>query len=101
MLEELAVAGTEIIVSRIAVDIAHKTILWALAVAGKQKSALTALARKSSGLQFSEVALTVAVHQARERLLAYVAQTIFGIDKVVARIDIAVKLHHGGMATFA
>ena len=56
------------------------------------------MAGKRVELVLSEALLAFAVHHFHQRLLVDVAQLIFGEDKVVARINVAVEFHYAGMS---
>ena len=101
MLKELAVAGTEIVQPRFSVFVADEAVLRALPVTGEEEAALTALTGQRVVLQPCEGLLFVAIHEACQRLLADISQPVLGIDEVVARIDVATRLHHSRMATHA
>ena len=99
MLEEHAVTFAQVVLSGVAVTVFYETVLGALAVARKQPFALAALFGQRLAFQFAEPLLLVAIQHLGDGLLAYVAKTIFGKHEMVARVDIAVKLHHAGMPT--
>ena len=95
--EELAVAGAEIVEARLAVAVGQKAVLGTLTVTGEEPAALAALAGQRRLLLLPKLALAVAVEQGGEGLLADVAQAVLRPDKMVARVDGAVGLHHGGL----
>ena len=99
MLEEHAVTLAQVVLSGVAVTVFYETVLGALAVARKQPFALATLFGQRLAFQFAEPLLLVAIQHLGDGLLAYVAKAIFGKHEMVARVDIAVKLHHAGMAT--
>ena len=98
MLKKLTIAGAKIVQSGLSVFIADETILRALPVTSKEKVALTALSGQRVVLQPCEGLLFVTIHEACQRLLADISQSVLGIDEVVAGIDVAIKLHHSRMA---
>ena len=96
--EEFPVAGAEVVEARLSVGRAGEAVLGTVAVAGEEPFTLLALAGQGVVFGLAETLLAFAVHHLHQCLLVDVAQFVFGEDKVVARIDVAVELHHTGMA---
>ena len=98
MLEEAVISGTQVVKSRFARSRAGKAVFGTFAVAGKQVVALFALGGQTVALVLSKGNLAGAVHHLDERVGVDVAQFVFGEDKVIAAVYIAVKFHYAGVA---
>lgn len=99
MLEEHAITLAQIVLPRVAVTVFYETVLGALAVARKQPLTLATLSWQRLALQLAKPLLLFAIQHLGDCLLANIAEAILGKHEMVARVDIAVKLHHAGMAT--
>ena len=96
--EEHAVSLAQVVQSRFAVGRLAEAVLGTFAVAGEEPGALAALAGQAVALGLPELQLPFAVHHFHEALRVDVSQAVFGEDEVVAGVDVAVELHHSGVA---
>ena len=94
---EHPIAFAQIIEAGVAVAVGGEAVAWTFAVACEEHVALAALAGQGLMLQLAETLLLGAVEHLDEGVLADVAQPMVGAHEVVARVDVAVGLHHGGM----
>ena len=98
MMVELPIALAKAVEARVAIAVGGGTVFGAFAVACEEHVALAALAWQRLVLEQTEALLLGAVEHFDERLLVEVAQTVLGAHEVVARIDVAVSLHHGSVS---
>ena len=98
MLEKSVIATAQIVEPGFAICSADDAIFGTFAVAGKEKFALAALPGQRALLLLAELALAFAIHHLGERGGVDIAQSILRKHKVVATVDVAVILHHAGMA---
>ena len=98
MIEELPIPSAEVVQSGLSIGSAGKTVFGAFAVAGKKILTLKALPGQRLVLRVAEILFLSAVHHLHKGLLTNVAEPVFRKDEMVAGVDIAVVLHHTGMA---
>src|SRR5690348_3734135 len=102
VVEEHFVSGAQVIQAGFAVGSANEAMLGTFTVAGKAHVAFAAVARKGIALIEAELHLLRRGDHRCQRILHDVAEPVFRIDKVIARVEIAIVLHgHGGAARFA
>ncbi len=94
--EELPVAGTEIIKSRLSVRGFDKSVLGALAIADKPDRTAAAVLRQALELIPSELLLLGRASYTGHASLHYIAQKVSRLHKVIARVHIPVMLHGQG-----
>src|SRR6516165_2322974 len=100
MVEERLIASTKVIQARFSVRSLQEPMLRALTVTGESYVAFSAVLRKSRLLGITEVLLLRQTNQIRQRRVHYVAQTIFRVYEVIARIQISAMFKGKGTATF-
>ena len=98
MVEEVPVGRTKVVEPWFSVRGINKAILGASAVAGKQYIAFSAQSGKAVSLVEAELLPFVGSHQLGQRRMQDVAQEVAWVDKVIARIKVAVVFQHGGIA---
>ena len=101
MVEESVVAFAQVIETGVAVPIMFEPILGALAMAGKFVATFPARPGQGAVLDVAELLLFWPIEHLGERLLANVAELIFGKNEMIARIDVSIVFHHASMAAIA
>ena len=97
--EEAMIPLAEVVESWLTGGGTEEAVLGALPVAGKEELTLAALGGQAVLLGGTKLLFALAVHHLGQRLRTDITQLVFGKDEVVAGIEIAVVLHHSGMAT--
>lgn len=98
VLEKLVVPPAEVVEAVLAVFVRHKSVFRTFTVAGKLKSAFAALLGQAAVLEAGKLVLLLGIHHFGDGLVVEVAQSVLGIDEVVARVDVSVELHHPRVA---
>lgn len=98
VLEKLVVAFAEVVETVVAVFVRHKPVFRTFAVAGKLELTFAALLGQAAVLEAGKLVLLLGIHHFGDGLVVEVAQSVLGIDEVVARVDIAIELHHPRVA---
>ena len=97
--EEGLVSLAKIVEPGVAVAIFRKSVFGAFSMTRELKPALFALAWQRLVFQHAETRLLLSVKHLRDGLPPDIAQLVFWKHEVVARIHVAIKLHHAGMPT--
>ena len=91
-------AGTKVVQPRLAIFCKCKTVFRTFAIAGKKKLAFLTLTWQSIVFVGSEFQLTFRIHHRSKRFVIDISEFVFRKNKVVARIHIAIELHHTCMS---
>ena len=92
--EETLHSGAEIVETRFPVRRSNEPVLGTAAVTHSQRFAFQTEAREGVPLCRAEISLRLALQQLAERRLPDIAQPVLGVDKMVARKEIAVLFEH-------
>ena len=98
MVEELQIAGTQIIEAWLPVTVGEEAVLGTLTVTSKQEATLTALLGKALVLDIGKGLLPLTIEHLRKGVLTNVSQQVLRSDKVIAAVHIAIPFHNAGMA---
>ena len=101
MLEELPIAGTEIVETRLSIGGPQEAQPRALTMTGMEPLTFPALAGQPLFLELAEGVLLAAIEQLGKAIAQDIPQAVLGEDKMVAAVDVAIVLHHGCMSTLA
>ena len=98
VLEEAVIAEAEVVETGVAVAVAYEAVFGALAVAREKVVAFFALLWQHTAFHLGKFVLLGRIHHFGDGLVAKVAEQMFGIYEVVARIHVAIVLHNAGVA---
>ena len=98
MVEEVEVAGAQVVETGFTIGREGEAVLRALAVAGEQRGAFAALAGERVALGIAERSLLGLRDQLDHLGVHDVAEQVRRLDEVVARVEIAVVLEGKGVA---
>ena len=90
MREEQLVSGTQVVQAFLSIRRANESMFRAFAMTGKADVTFAAVARQGVKLVLAEGGLRGAIHHTAQTLAQNIAQLIFGIDKMVTRIEVPV-----------
>jgi hypothetical protein len=99
VLEEGFVTGTKIVQPRFSIGRLNKPVTGTFTIAGKLYFALQAVLRQGVLLRVSELSLLVRRDQLYQVLFFDIAQKKVWLDKMIARIQVAVMFQRQGIAT--
>ena len=101
MFEESVVTLAQEIETGVTVSIEDEAILGTLSMTGKFIAAFFALTGQGTVLDVAELLLFGPIEHLGESLATNVAESIFGENEMIARIDVSIVFHHAGMSTIA
>jgi hypothetical protein len=96
VMEELFIGGAEVVESPFAVGGVSEAVLGAFAVAGKTNRAIATIFRKAVAFGLAKGLGHRAIGKRTEARVHEVAEFVFGVDVVIASVEIAIVLHREG-----